>query len=588
MGNDSIVTRDGSVDWNGHPAIRRKTGGWFPGILLLVNQGLATLAFFGVGVNLVLFMTRVLQLDNAEAANRVSNWTGTAYVFSLVGAFVSDSYWGRYRTCAVFQIIFLAGLLELSLSSYFLLLKSCAPGDGKQKCAPPTKLEILIFYLSIYQIALGNGAYQPAATTFGADQFDEEDPEEGPSKMAFFSYFFMANNLGTLFSNTLVAYFEDKGRWVLSFWISSAAAFLALVLFFAATPWYRHFKPGGNPLTRVSQVIVAAVRNWKVRVPPQEEKLYEVDAKHCAINGGRKILHTPDFRFLDRAAVVTYPESPSQDEHRPSQPWSLCTITQVEEVKCILRLIPIWFCTIIYSVVYSQMSSVFIEQGVVMKTSVSGFHIPPACISIFEILGVVIFILLYRFYIVTFVSRVSKGKLKGLTELQRMGIGLVVSSIAMISAGVVEIQRLKHAKRACNTCRSSSSLSILWQIPQYVLIGASEVFMYVGQLEFFNNETPDGLKSFGSALYVASMSAGSYVSSLLVTIVMGITSKGDQIGWISENLNKGHMDRFYFLLAALNAVDLIFFVACAKRYRFMLLDGKEEGKDRDGMLDGEE
>lgn len=35
MGNDSIVTRDGSVDWNGHPAIRRKTGGWFPGILLL-------------------------------------------------------------------------------------------------------------------------------------------------------------------------------------------------------------------------------------------------------------------------------------------------------------------------------------------------------------------------------------------------------------------------------------------------------------------------------------------------------------------------------------------------------------------------
>lgn len=293
-------------------------------------------------------------------------------------------------------------------------------------------------------------------------------------------------------------------------------------------------------------------------------------------------------RFLDRAAVVAYPESPSQDEHRPSRPWSLCTITQVEEVKCILRLIPIWFCTIIYSVVYSQMSSVFIEQGVVMKTSVSGFHIPPACISIFEILGVVIFILLYRFYIVTFVSRVSKGKLKGLTELQRMGIGLVVSSIAMISAGVVEIQRLKHAKRACNTCRSSSSLSILWQIPQYVLIGASEVFMYVGQLEFFNNETPDGLKSFGSALYVASMSAGSYVSSLLVTIVMGITSKGDQIGWISENLNKGHMDRFYFLLAALNAVDLIFFVACAKRYRFMLLDGKEERKDRDGMLDGEE
>ena len=71
-----------------------------------VNQGLATLAFFGVGVNLVLFLTRVLQQNNADAANNVSKWTGTVYIFSLVGAFLSDSYWGRYKTCAVFQAIF--------------------------------------------------------------------------------------------------------------------------------------------------------------------------------------------------------------------------------------------------------------------------------------------------------------------------------------------------------------------------------------------------------------------------------------------------------------------------------------------------
>jgi len=71
-----------------------------------VNQGLATLAFFGVGVNLVLFLTRVMGQDNAEAANSVSKWTGTVYHFSLLGAFLSDSYWGRYMTCAIFQVIF--------------------------------------------------------------------------------------------------------------------------------------------------------------------------------------------------------------------------------------------------------------------------------------------------------------------------------------------------------------------------------------------------------------------------------------------------------------------------------------------------
>ena len=56
-------------------------------------------------MNLVLFLTRVLSQDNAGAANSVSKWTGTVYLCSLIGAFLSDSYWGRYLTCAIFQVI---------------------------------------------------------------------------------------------------------------------------------------------------------------------------------------------------------------------------------------------------------------------------------------------------------------------------------------------------------------------------------------------------------------------------------------------------------------------------------------------------
>ncbi|GAA0166777.1 transporter [Lithospermum erythrorhizon] len=84
---------------------RKNVGGWSSAFLLLANQGLATLTFFGVGVNLVLFLTRVLHQENAEAANNVSKWTGTVYLCSLIGAFLSDSYWGRYLTCAIFQVI---------------------------------------------------------------------------------------------------------------------------------------------------------------------------------------------------------------------------------------------------------------------------------------------------------------------------------------------------------------------------------------------------------------------------------------------------------------------------------------------------
>ncbi|KAB2595129.1 protein NRT1/ PTR FAMILY 7.3-like [Pyrus ussuriensis x Pyrus communis] len=567
-----VCTLDGTIDWYGRPAVRGRTGTWVAGILILVNQGLATLAFFGVGVNLVLFLTRVLGQDNAEAANNVSKWTGTVYIFSLLGALLSDSYWGRYKTCAIFQVIFVIGLSLLSLSTYIFLLKPKGCGDEKSPCGDHSTFEIGLFYISIYLIALGNGGYQPTIATFGADQFDVEDPNEGHSKISFFSFFYLALNLGSLFSNTILGYFEDKGIWALGFWVSTGSAAMALVLFLCGTPMYRHFKPQGNPLSRFCRVVVAATRKWKDEMTPSGEDLYEgEDENKCSQNESRKIVHTHGFKFLDKAAIIT-PKEMNQMGKGAQNPWRLCTVTQVEEVKCILRLLPIWLCTILYSVVFTQMASLFVEQGAAMKTTISSFHIPPASMSSFDILSVAAFIFIYRRVLDPLVARLMK---KGLTELQRMGIGLVIAILAMISAGVVELFRLKYEVKDCNTdCETPSSLSIFWQVPQYVLVGASEVFMYVGQLEFFNGQAPDGLKSFGSALCMTSISLGNYVSSLLVTVVMKISTRDGMPGWIPGNLNKGHLERFYFLLAALTTADLLVYVLCAKWYKYIKFEGK--------------
>ncbi|CAK9144867.1 unnamed protein product [Ilex paraguariensis] len=578
-------TLDGAVDLHGRPAIRGRTGTWSTATLLLVNQGLATLAFFGVGVNLVLFLTRVMGQDNAEAANNVSKWTGTVYIFSLLGAFLSDAYWGRYKTCAIFQAIFVIGLVSLSLSSYIFLLKPKGCGDEQTPCGNHTSLQISLFYASIYLIALGNGGYQPTIATFGADQFDEDHPKEGHSKVAFFSFFYLALNLGSLFSNTILGYFEDEGMWALGFWASTGSAVIALVLFLAGTPRYRHFVPKGNPLSRFCQVVVASARKWKVQVPVNGEELHEEDGDEFDNNGSRKILHTQGFMFLDRAAVITSKENIHESKDRPNS-WHLCTVTQVEEVKCILRLLPIWLCTILYSVVFTQMASLFVEQGAAMKTTISSFHIPPASMSSFDILSVAAFIFIYRRVLDPLVARLRKSSPTGFTELQRMGIGLVIAIMAMIAAGTVEVFRLKYTQQNCSNCEGSSSLSIFWQVPQYVLIGASEVFMYVGQLEFFNKQTPDGLKSFGSALCMTSISLGNYVSSLLVTIVIKISATDKMPGWIPGNLNKGHLDRFYFLLAALTAADLVVYIICANWYKYIKFEGKngEDNGDKHGDL----
>ncbi|KAI7989397.1 Protein NRT1/ PTR FAMILY 7.3 [Camellia lanceoleosa] len=331
-GEEEECTLDGSVDLQGQPAIRERTGKWVAGIIILLNQGLATLAFFGVGVNLVLFLTRVLQQNNADAANNVSKWTGTVYIFSLVGAFLSDSYWGRYKTCAIFQVIFVIGLISLSLASQIFLLNPRHCGDRTTKCETHTSWEIGLFYLSIYMIALGNGGYQPNIATFGADQFDEEDPKEGLSKVAFFSYFYLALNLGSLFSNTILGYFEDGGMWALGFWVSAASACAGLVLFLSGTSRYRHFKPSGNPLSRFCQVIVAAAKKWRVEMSTgEEENLYVVNEKGSSMNV-RKMLHTDGFKFLDKAAYITSRDLDYQKQGLHDT-WRLCPISQVEEVR---------------------------------------------------------------------------------------------------------------------------------------------------------------------------------------------------------------------------------------------------------------
>jgi len=197
-------------------------------------------------------------------------------------------------------------------------------------------------------------------------------------------------------------------------------------------------------------------------------------------------------RFLDRAAVITPLNTELiPDKTGPSNPWRICTITQVEEVKCILRLLPIWMCTILSSVVFIQMLSLFIEQGAAMNTAIGAFHFPPASMTAFDIISTSFFIIFYDKLIVPLYVKITKRKPKPPSELQRIGIGLSIAVVAMIMAALVEKQRRRYA---ILSGQDISPMSIFWQTPQYVLVGISEAFVYVAQWEFFSSQTPDGLK----------------------------------------------------------------------------------------------
>ncbi|KAH1106875.1 hypothetical protein J1N35_010643 [Gossypium stocksii] len=98
-------------------------------------------------------------------------------------------------------------------------------------------------------------------------------------------------------------------------------------------------------------------------------------------------------------------------------------------------------------------------------------------------------------------------------------------------------------------------------------------------MEFFTTQTPDGLKSLGIGLLMSSSTMGSYICSIILTTVMAITSRNEEARWVPPDLNDGHLDWYFFLLAALTAINLVLFVICAKRYNPISFENRAENME---------
>ncbi|KAK4492082.1 hypothetical protein RD792_002879 [Penstemon davidsonii] len=519
MEEDDFYTKDGTVDYCNNPAKKNETGTWRACPYILGNECCERLAYYGMSSNLVVYFTDRLRQHSTTAINNVSNWSGTCYITPLIGAFVADAYLGRYWTIACFSIIYVIGMTLLTLSASIPGLKpTCHDGSCHAISA-----QVAVCFVALYLIALGTGGIKPCVSSYGADQFDDTDEVEKKHRSSFFNWFYFSNNIGALVAASVLVWVQTHVGWEWGFGIPTVAIAIAVAFFFSGTRLYRNQKPGGSPLTRVCQVVIASFRKYRIEVPGDESLLYETADSESAIKGSRKIQHTKDLRFFDKAAVET------QSDHIKGSvdPWRLCTVTQVEELKAIIRLLPIWATGIIFTTVYGQMGTLFILQGLTMNARLgnSSFEIPSASLGIFDTLSVIFWVPIYDRIIVP-VARMFTGHKNGLTQLQRMGIGLFISIFSMLSAGILEL------------------------------------------LEFFYEQAPDAMRSLCSALQLTTVALGSYLSTLLVTIVTRISTRNGKLGWIPDNLNYGHLHYFYWLLAILSVLNLGAFLVVAKWYTY--------------------
>lgn len=241
--------------------------------------------------------------------------------------------------------------------------------------------------------------------------------------------------------------------------------------------------------------------------------------------------------------------------------WRLCSVNQVEEVKLVIRLIPIWLSCLMFSAAMVQIHTFFTKQASTMTRSIGAhFILPPAFLQSLVGLAIFISVSVYDLVFVPFARKIT-GHPSGITVLQRIGVGLFLSILCMVISALIESKRISTAKY-CNlmdTPKVAVPIRVWWLLPQHVISGIAEMFTIVGLQEIFYDQMPEGMRSFGAAAYMSVIGVGSFINNIIISIVQTISSKhGDK--WLIDNLNRAHLDYFYWVMAGLGTLNLCIYI----------------------------
>ncbi|KAK6129604.1 hypothetical protein DH2020_036649 [Rehmannia glutinosa] len=318
----------------------------------------------------------------------------------------------------------------------------------------------------------------------------------------------------------VLSYIQDNLSWGLGFGIPCVVMCLALIVFLLGTFTYRFRVQSDerSPFLRIGTVFVRAARNWKTT--PSAISM-EAEAHGILPYEGFQ-----QYKFLNKALLR--PNDLKKDE-------KVCSISDAEEAKAVLRLVPIWATCLVYAVVFSQSTTLFTKQGVTMDRYITpSFQIPAASLQSVISLSIVVFIPIYDRIMVPIARAISR-KPSGISMLQRIGTGIFLSFLSMVIAALVEKKRLQTA-------------------------------IEYGLVDIPKATVPKELKSVGLALYLSIFGIGSFISSFLISVVEKATSGPGEDSWFSDNLNRAHLDYFYWLLAGLSAVAFVAYLYFAKSY----------------------
>ncbi|XP_031486244.1 protein NRT1/ PTR FAMILY 2.6-like [Nymphaea colorata] len=547
---DSLVVQ---LAGNGGSRPCRKKGGWITFPFIIGTSMMLGLAVNGAFANIIVYLVQQFNVDQITAVQILNVYNGSTNITPVVGAIISDSCLRAFTVILISSLVSFVGLIPLTLTSILPSLRPspCAPTSNP--CETASAFQYAVLYISMALVGVGIGGTRFTIVTFGANQF-----ADGTSREVFINWFFFSFYAAVILAGTIVVYVQDNVGWAWGYGFCLVANIISVIIFIIGKWHYKDVRPQGSPFTSIVRVLAAAIRKRRVALSPNaEDYFYQDDSIEVAKK--QPCLLTPKFKFLNKAALVM--EGDTHSNGTIAKSWRLCTTQQVEDLKTLIKILPIWSSSIFLSIPIGVQASMAILEALTMDRHLgSHFSIPASSFLVFTFLAAAIFIAVLDRVIYPILHKLLGWSP---TLFQRIGAGHLISIMGMVAAALVEARRLSiaHSHGTMDQSNATVPMSALWLVAPLALVGAGEACHLPAQMSFYFEEFPAPLKGSSAAMMAVIIAIGFYLSAAVVKIVKASTS------WLPNDINHGRMDKVFWMLGVVGAFNFCYFVLCAKLYK---------------------
>ncbi|KAJ6904296.1 hypothetical protein NC651_021436 [Populus alba x Populus x berolinensis] len=203
--------------------------GWKVMPFIIGNETFEKLGTIGTLSNLLIYLTTVFNMKSITAATVITVFNGTANLGTLIGAFLCDTYFGRYKTLGFATVASFLGLLAIQLTAAISKLHPPHCAKESSTCIGPTGGQIAFLLAGFILMIIGAGGIRPCNLAFGADQFNPETESGKRGVNSFFNWYFFTFTFAQMISLTLIVYVQSNVSWPIGLGIPAILMLISCV-----------------------------------------------------------------------------------------------------------------------------------------------------------------------------------------------------------------------------------------------------------------------------------------------------------------------------------------------------------------------